>query len=279
MKRKLKNIFTIMTMTVVLGLTGCSKDNKKIEPAKNSDSMTVADATTASDTIDTENDITEANTTENKDNTITESIAEEDALSDTYAEVIGQIYELIQNGNIAEYDNDRISVPLGIYENISYQESPEDTLNSVGYNLIDIDGDGQDELIIGIIGHTADDTDALDKIFGIYTIVDGKVSLVLDGWYRNTFYLMDDNKLFNQGSGGALMFSFGSYRLVNHAINLETVDTYYSDTLDGENAIYYHRISDTESEELSEDDFYAANDEFKSHVVDIDYIPFATWEE
>lgn len=113
----------------------------------------------------------------------------------------------------------------GIDELIYTAENPKDCLNTVGYELKDINNDDTDELFI------ADK----DNIYAIYTIKNGKAVLVTEGWIRNRNYLLNDNTIFNEGSGGAINNMFGTYRLNSGATELEPLDIYYSDFIDESN--------------------------------------------
>ena len=250
MKRKLKNIFTIMTMVTVLGLTGCGNDNKKIDTAKDSDNTTEAETTTESDKQDDEEKTEETEIT-----TEDEAIKGDDEKADEqYVDLIDRIYALILEGDVEDYTKWE-GVPMGIQEMIAYRESDE-ILNEIGYNLIDLNGDGQDELLIGYIGGTETNPESMDTVYGVYTITDGNINLVLEGWTRNAYFLMDDNSLLNQGSGGVTMFIFGTYNLTEDGRDIIENEYYYSDSTDGVNVVYFQSLSHQNAKEISEEEFF-----------------------
>lgn len=73
---------------------------------------------------------------------------------------------------------------------------------TLGYLIKDIDGNGTDELIFG--GNAEESTSWYDGIiYDIYTISDGELVHVLDGWERNRYFLCENGSIANEGSGSA----------------------------------------------------------------------------
>ncbi len=73
---------------------------------------------------------------------------------------------------------------------------------TLGYLIKDIDGNGTDELIFG--GNAEGSTTWYDGIiYDIYTISDGELVHVLDGWERNRYFLCENGVIANEGSGSA----------------------------------------------------------------------------
>ena len=66
-----------------------------------------------------------------------------------------------------------------------------------GYAIMDITGDGVDELIVGCFSQ------GQSVILGVYTIKDGKIQVLLSGIDRSVYYLCEDNVLMHKGSSGA----------------------------------------------------------------------------
>lgn len=74
----------------------------------------------------------------------------------------------------------------------------------LGYLIEDIDGDGVDELIFGGNGTDPSLYDTWKSvIYDIYTISDGKLIHVLNGWNRNRYYFCESGMIANEGSSGA----------------------------------------------------------------------------
>lgn len=157
----------------------------------------------------------------------------------------------------------------GIDELIYPADNPKDCLNTVGYELKDINNDDTDELFI------ADK----DNIYAIYTVKNDKAVLVTEGWIRNRNYLLNDNTIFNEGSGGAINNMFGTYRLNSGATELEPLDIYYSDFIDESNQTvgwFYSKGSDEYNDGsltgMTLDDATKLCDEYLAEKADLNLI-------
>ncbi len=87
-------------------------------------------------------------------------------------------------------------------------------LSDVGYALLDIEGDGSDELIIG--GGSEDDFD----IFDIYTLKDNKAVHLVDSSERNMYYVVNDGSIYNTWSGGAANSGESWYKINGGTLTL-----------------------------------------------------------
>jgi hypothetical protein len=85
--------------------------------------------------------------------------------------------------------------------NICYMVMFREDLSSLGYCLIDLNGDGQQELII---------SDG-NVIYDLYASVRGHMMWVLSGGERNSYQLTADNRILNRGSNGAASFLYNVY--------------------------------------------------------------------
>ena len=191
-------------------------------------------------------------TTENVKNKVTEDILEnseteentiqETSIPDAYIPVLDGVYSLINDfdgNNNAENPYDL----TGIDELIYPADNPKDCLNTVGYELKDINNDDTDELFIA------------DK----------------DNIY--------DNIIFNEGSGGAANNMFGTYRLNSGATELEPLDIYYSDFIDESNQTvgwFYSKGSDEYNDGsltgMTLDDATKLCDEYLAEKADLNLI-------
>jgi len=72
--------------------------------------------------------------------------------------------------------------------------------DSVGYTLLDIDGNGIPELLIGCADGSCYEPNV---IFDLYTMVNGTPQRILHSWPRARFYLLSGNRIILPGSGGA----------------------------------------------------------------------------
>lgn len=118
-----------------------------------------------------------------------------------YTDLIAQARDVLENsdGNYPEEEP---------FSHVFYQHWEYETL---GYLIKDIDGNGVDELIFGA------NTDGWDNggwdgiIYDIYTIVNGEVFHVLDGWERNRYYLCENGCIANETASSAFEFSYDYY--------------------------------------------------------------------
>ena len=70
----------------------------------------------------------------------------------------------------------------------------------IGYTFVDLNADGTEELLISLI----DMKDKLNNyVIAVYQYTGDGIKRVLEGWSRNTYYLMNDKLILNEASGGA----------------------------------------------------------------------------
>lgn len=89
----------------------------------------------------------------------------------------------------------------------------------LGYLIQDIDGNGTDELIFGG-NETGPDGARTGIIYDIYTISDGKLVYVLNGWERNRYYLCNNGMIANEGSSGAAHSSYSYFTFEGSELHL-----------------------------------------------------------
>ena len=114
------------------------------------------------------------------------------SVEQAYVVVIGEYYTALeQRWNGAELMEDGLNYMAAD----CYGDEP---LENLGYAIVDLDGDGVQELLIGPI--KADEF--FDKmIFSLYTLDENGVNkLVFDGTERNRYYYAGENRFANQGS-------------------------------------------------------------------------------
>lgn len=114
------------------------------------------------------------------------------SVEQAYAVVIGEYYTALeQRWNGAELMEDGLNYMAAD----CYGDEP---LENLGYAIVDLDGDGVPELLIGPIN--ADEF--FDKmIFSLYTLDENGVNkLVFDGTERDRYYYAGENRFANQGS-------------------------------------------------------------------------------
>ena len=83
----------------------------------------------------------------------------------------------------------------------------------VGYGLVNLDGNGIQEMVIAGIDPKIDPQYAEPVVFEIYTISEDVPVSLLCSEARNRYLLINDNKIINNGSGGASASITAAYRV------------------------------------------------------------------
>ena len=111
---------------------------------------------------------------------------------EAYDSIIEQYNHAISaNYTISQLDNEKLSDKF--YQ--SYYSGSSGTSRSFGYALMDIDGDGTRELLIGEVGEP--------KIYDMYTIKNGQAERLFYSRGRSYYNYAGGNKILHDGSNGA----------------------------------------------------------------------------
>ena len=181
----MKKRFVALLVLAAMMISGCQAD--KQEPAVTTPATTEPAIQETLEIPTEESMSTEATIVESTD-TIPEELpseAPEDAVTNdilaVYAEQMNLIYQaLTEQWSVDKYfDNDMSHLMANHYEG--------DALANVGYALVDLDGDGKDELIISAV----DKTYAGGMLYDVYSAPNGEVLHVLCGHERTRYYLQD----------------------------------------------------------------------------------------
>lgn len=199
----MKKRFVVLLMLAAMMISGCQANKQAPEPTTPAAPDSSIQGTLE---IPTEESMsTEATIVESTD-TVPEELpseAPDDAVpSDVlivYAEQLNLIYQaLTEQWSVDKYfDNDMSHLMANHYEG--------DALANVGYALVDLDGDGKDELIISAV----DNTYAGGMLYDVYSAPNGEVLHVLCGHERTRYYLQD---LEDEGYGIATEASDSAWR-------------------------------------------------------------------
>ncbi len=138
---------------------------------------------------------------------------------------------------------------------------------SVGYTLLDLDGNDIQELLIGTTDYYMETNPIL---FDVYTISNGIISRVFISWGRNRHYLLDDMRIYNEGSSGAAYNSYVLYSLSGN--NLSPIDGVQTTENPSAGPICRYRTTEfkmIQPEELrkSDEEAQALIDGWKSHII------------
>lgn len=243
----MKRIAMLLTVALLLALCGCGAKKTEAPAAEQpAQSAETSDAVPGG-ALETPPDAG-AETVEPQE---TDPVDETDWTAQ-YAPVLDAICDVVYNGFHDE--NEYPLVPSGIIELSNWSSGP-DAAEEIGYCFADLNGDGAKELLVAEDG---------SLVIGGYAIVNGEPQQFLDGWSRNVYALLEDGRIFNQGSGGAAYTMFSVSHLSDDGTELVCEDCYFTDA-DEENdyqIILYHNTTGawdpdvSERFEGTEDDFW-----------------------
>lgn len=167
-----------------------------------------------------------------------------------YKELLDMYYDAVANGwpNAPEewYPD---SSPYGDATYI-WRYEIDRGLSEVGYQFIDLNGDGIDELIVSPI-YDSEYIQSQSMIYDMYTCIDGEIISLVASGERYSYYLCKDNTLMNNFSNSAFTSGHISYSVGNKA-SLEVNEVYlYDDWTDEENPWFY-----ATGEELPSADYF-----------------------
>ena len=113
-------------------------------------------------------------------------------------------------------------LPSRICDYLAYAEDP---LSDIGYAFMDLNDDGQDELLIGIMTSESNFCDVYtikDNVPRIADFNTSNVTIPASFWYRNWFSLTSDKKIYYFGSSGAKAYSMSLGHMEGSTIITDT---------------------------------------------------------
>ncbi len=201
-----------------------------------------------------------------------------------YSQVLYATYDFIMNyysSDHFEYDEsipiDYYAVGDGLQTWYGRWQSGEEILDDIGFYFVDLNNDGVKELVVGIASYYCT---KINVIFGVYALENNQPKLVVNGWNRNSFCLLDNGNLLNHGSNGAAYGISAVYSLDTN--NRLVVQQYYFtwESPNYEGLLYYFNttgIYDRRySREIAKEEYDRAMEYYESRVADITFIPLAS---
>ena len=169
-----------------------------------------------------------------------------------YASVLQENLDVIQNGY--DYEKDYKYLSSGIMERVMYGDKDE-LLNSLGYAIVDLSGDGVPELLIGENAKfTDEDTADTSYVYAAFTCVKDKPEWVFEGWARSSNRYLGNGFFYHDGSGGAAHSYIGRFHLSADGTKQVWDEFYFTDDSSGELKYYSNNTGEGDpaaSEELS----------------------------
>lgn len=174
---------------------------------------------------------------------------------------------LSEHWNVEQLEDNGLNYQLMYYDG-----------NDIGYMLLDINNDGTQELIIGLIGY-----DYTASILDLYTISDNQLVQIISAGERNRYRLLRNGLIYNEGSSGATESAHSLYEFDAKSTSLKLKECFiYKEDLN----YYYNADSKKKLVKVAEDEFanYWADFEAKLdyYYLDLTVFPFddsAFWEE
>ncbi|SDB22283.1 hypothetical protein SAMN02910298_01072 [Pseudobutyrivibrio sp. YE44] len=123
-------------------------------------------------------------------------------------------------------------------------------LDKVGYDYVDIDLNGIDELVVGDMS----DSEISGAIYDIYTMVNGQPAHVVSGSARDCYYVYH-TFVVNEASGGALESVQSVYSLEPNTTEMMLQWATKYDGYENEKQPWFIGYSDEEWENVSEEDY------------------------
>lgn len=196
-----------------------------------------------------------------------------------WAEVLNANYKYIATTTNESEPESLEYISTGIMEIVQFGGG--DSLDSIGYTFMDLNGDGVNELLIGDMHDNR--YDFKNTVLSGYTLVDGKVHMIIEGWARNAFYLLDDNSFYNFGSSGAAYSMLTNYILEKNKTELTCLDCYFTDFTDDSDmsyvSVFHNKTGEwdknkSELLDIPSEDVWQFDEEYTNRAVIIDYTPF-----
>ncbi|MBR4164566.1 MAG: hypothetical protein IKR11_13675 [Solobacterium sp.] len=192
--------------------------------------------------------------------------------ADRYADLLSDIYHFVlQDGTV-----DSIPADTGIFEMTNLSDNP---LNQIGYTFLDLDHDGENELLIYAI--EPEGLGAGNRLLAIYTQGDQPV---LEGWARNRYYLLDGEIIYNEGSSGAASSVRATYEL--NGLSLKTIDFYFTELKSDSMTVgCYHNttgiwdVNASEELDITEEEFWDKMSEYELQIQYLPVTPFSQFTE
>ena len=123
-----------------------------------------------------------------------------ESIDPLYQEIINAVSSVLRGGTSAPFSDEDYSIMFRLNANSS-------AAGQLGYALIDLDKDGTNELFFG--ENYPDTSETI--LYDMYTIQNGQLVHVFDGWDRNRYYISTDGSILNRGSGSAFESAMSYY--------------------------------------------------------------------
>ena len=169
-------------------------------------------------------------------------------------------------------------LPSRICDYLAYAEDP---LSDIGYAFMDLNDDGQDELLIGIMTSESNFCDVYtikDNVPRIADFNTSNVTIPASFWYRNWFSLTSDKKIYYFGSSGAKAYSISLGHMEGSTIITDT--EYCYDGMEDTTIAQKYNSSTQSFEDCDENEIksFKSKYEDKENLKKISYTPLSEFK-
>lgn len=265
----MKTKLLALLILCALLLSGCCSFTPFNIGKKDKSKETKAEQTTKAEEItETEALVAEPDASETEDEDIPVPVDYETVYNDV-------IYECCQ---IILKADPSLSPLNGIAENLMNEE-PGFALENLGYALIDVNGDMIPELVYGEVYQPYESCGS--SILAMYSIVNEKPELVFDGWSRSSYSIGSNNKIYHNGSNGAMSDCVAEYTLPVNSNDLKCERFYFTEynIASNEQEFYYNSqgewsVDSPSSKKITEYEYNNGLFSMDNHPKIIDFISF-----
>lgn len=179
-----------------------------------------------------------------------------------YRELLDHFWTLITENEA--WDEEAYGV-TGVWEVANYSDTQE-ALDTVGYTVQDLSGDGVPELIVAAVNEDG----TAGEIFACYTLdAETKAPVgTFEGWSRSRHQWLGDGSFYIEGSSGAAYTMFGVSELTPDGRELKCRDLYFTwESDDASGLEFYHNTTgvwdpkEAEKLDVSDEEFWAVSGE------------------
>ena len=122
------------------------------------------------------------------------------------------------------------------YSYMWHHYAKDKTLSETGYQFIDLNNDGIDELLVSVVDISEDNYS--DMVYDIYTYYNGSIVHLAASGERDAFFIGDNGEICERGSGGAFITGY-DYYLIDDG-SLKCSEIYLYDAYEDENQPYFY---------------------------------------
>ncbi|MCR5507505.1 MAG: hypothetical protein K6F34_02340 [Lachnospiraceae bacterium] len=193
-----------------------------------------------------------------------------------YKPVFDEVLGVIEYGYNMDKEYDYVSG--GLSEKVMYNDD-EDLMETIGYYIEDISGDGVPELLIGCDEDYYGDGESKSFIYSAFTLDDDDIINTFSGAARSSYNYLGDGHFYYFGSGGASITIFGENHISEDGWEVIWDDFYFTDEKDdGTVGKFYNTtgvfdIDEAEELQISDRQFLRKMDDYEERCEMIPWEP------